>query len=107
MRKNIIELKEQLAKIVGFLAKKVDNKDSPLVNDQSQNQDQNEDVPPPKTLKFPIGFTPPNYNLPPPSHPFGGNPPSFGPQSFPYPPQDSDIHIPIHLITSLEDPKAN
>ena len=62
-------MKEQLTKIMGFLAEKVDNKERPLINDQSQNQDQNEDVLPHETPKFPPGFTPPNDNLPPPSHP--------------------------------------
>ena len=79
MRKAITELKEKLAKIIGFLDEKVDNKERPLTNDQSRNQDQNQNVPPPKTPKFPPSFTPPNDNLPPPSHPFGGNPPLFGP----------------------------
>ena len=37
MRKDIIELKKQLARIVGFLIEKANNKKGSLLDDQNQN----------------------------------------------------------------------
>ena len=95
MRKEIAELKEQLARIVGFLAEKANNKEGPSSGDHNQNQ--NQEVPRPETPEFPPGFPPHNNNLPPPlsSNPSGGNPPPFGPQPFPYPPQGFQYPYPI------------
>ena len=106
MRKEIAELKEQLARIVGFLAEKANNKEGPSSGDHNQNQ--NQEVPRPETPEVPSGFPPHNNNLPPPlsSNPSGGNPPPFGPQPFQYPPQGFQYPYPIppFYFTTTEGP---
>ena len=112
MRKDIAELKEQLTRIVGFLAEKDNNKEGPSSEDQdqNQNQNQNQEVPHPKTPEFPPGFTPHNNNLQPPlsSNPLGGNPLSFGPQPFPYPPPGFQYpyHIPPFYFPTTGGPQG-